>query len=342
MKTRRSLVISLFFTLVLSGCKLELGTFEAKLPPPIASTEVDITSLNEISNSEIDAVLATAPDVTEYAAWPTSQIQTFLMTFNVSDTIPNIVINTRIFVFEDHKSEEARMHIVIFGDNPTLAETVGDAHLALNWTSIPNNEGEGAVAAQAPSQKVKFYATPEPARIGEEKMPALTMFVYLVEKGEEGSEENSSQVEENPFSDLSDGTQDDVDALRALGDNIAKVEHWPHPLIENQFQNHERSDFIANYPIHHDIYYQIYMNDHGHDTFSLALLGDNTHLVQAMAGPYKNSSDWVIVQDEYTRVKFTTIDAKVAVDFHFHHLDDPDGMPRGIYIDFIFMTGINI
>lgn len=339
----------LLTALFLSSCQLELGSFKTKQPPPVASSEVNITSINEIADREIDAVVAMAEGVTEYGAWPTQRIQTFLMTFNVDDVIPNIIISTRVFAFEEQRDNQMRLHIVIFGENPVLIQTIGHAHLDLNWTAITSNDVEGSIAVQAPSKKVKFYATPEPAREGEETMPALTMFVYVIEVAGNGGDSSSapssvhssvpsSGPEVNPFSDLKDGTQDDVNTLLSFGENILKVEHWPYGIILNELTNHGRNDFIANYEIHHDIYYQIYVNYLGYDALSLALLGDNPHLVMAMAEPYKNSSDWLTVRDGVARAEFKTIDEQVFIEFHFHDLDDLDGMPRGLYMDLYFVN----
>ncbi len=325
---KRNLVVSMFAMLFLSSCQIDLGSFRIKEPPPLGS-DVAVSLPDQGDDNEIDAIISTVEDIEEHANWPISVIQAFFMRHDLEDPIPNIILETRIFTIEKDYEDYSKLSIYIFGDNPVLFSTVGDAHVALDWIEVDADEG---IELKSPSESVVFtshFLEEVISTNSEESFPAHTEFEYWVEI-------ETEQSNGGPFDNLDRGTAEDVDALNLL-DDFTVVLGWPFNIITNEFGARGRNDFVAEYEIDHDVYYaQVYDEEHELFELKIVLLGDNPQLVGALSDPYLDHKDWQTRGQHSYFVSITTNDSNVEVAFNYYDEHNEHNVPVGTYVVFSF------
>ncbi len=203
MNKNKFIITSLFAALVLSGCKIELGEFvkqsgpistdgSVSLPPlgddvtPSVSDEGDASANADfISELNADETPGTGHLVAHFG-WPTAQIQSYLASLDVTDTIPNIILNRNVYI--DDSVDVFEFGIIVFGENPTLAAEVATAHINAGWKDF-TEEGSSIIAVVNDAEQVFLMAAYMlEVTDGEDfNHPTLTMFVYGVLQDDDDS-----------------------------------------------------------------------------------------------------------------------------------------------------------
>lgn len=200
MNKHKFIITSLFAALVLSGCKIELGDFvkqsgdftsaATSLPPlgddfaPSIADQGDVSANADFISERNEEDIPGAGLLVAHHGWPTAHVQTFLANNGVFDTIPNIILDLDVYI--DNDAVILEFAIIVFGENPTLAEQILGAHIDEGWKEF-TEEGSNMIFALNDSEEV-FLMGMYLLEVtdGEDfNHPTLTMFVYGLFQDEE-------------------------------------------------------------------------------------------------------------------------------------------------------------